>query len=555
MIRHLACLLLAVSCTTQFAHAAPPSIPKALVVVGPWGDMFRWREAMHAGGVLYEEALRVMNVYHGGVRVYGLPQTAEQLAGYSTVVLVNMDAPTLGEKNLALLRDFVHGGGGLVVLGGEWAFQRGGYADTVLAEMLPVEMPAEDRIPVNRAGDALQLAASSSLPQDLDFAAAPRSYYAHTLAAKPGTIVELHVGDRPAIVSGKFGEGRVTACGLTIHGKSSADATPFWDWAEWPRLLGHVVDATASTRAPADMAASSLKPLSAEEISQVQLRFQPLTAEFAERFAASPTAPAAAALFDQLFADKPVRVKITPAVVAALASFAQPEWEKPLLKWTDSLNPEAAHRNAAIELLGAARGTGAGSRLLELLADTDVAPAALDGLRRLDDPKHLPLLLSLYERNLAAADFRTYGTPGAFSPGALRSGIVAVRAAAALYALGDPQGTARLAGLFREIRLLRRIHSNAAKRRVGDTDAQGQAIRANIIKKAEDLSELNTYLLEVAGPIPVRARAAFIDYAQSAADDSEIHWLTAGLLRSTDQDWSPLAGAKDGIVRRIAGLK
>ncbi len=555
MIRTFFSLLIALVAAANVAVAAPPSLPKALVVVGPWGDLFRWREAMHAGGVPYEEAYRVMNVYHGGVRMYGLPQTAEQLGTFSTVVLANMDAPTLGEKNLAMLRDFVQNGGGLVVLGGEWAFQRGGYAGTPLAEMLPVEMPAEDRIPVNRDGEVLQLSETSSLPKDLAFTVSPRSFYAHTLTPKSGATVELRVGDRPAIASGTFGKGRVVACGLTIHGKPPTGTTAFWDWADWPRLLGHIVDTSAVGRPATELAKPSVKPLSADEISQVQTRFEPLTAEFAERFAAAPSAPAAAVLFEQLFGDQPTRINLTRPIVAGLLRFAEPSWEKQLLKWSDSLNPQATHRSAAVELLGASRGPAAGARLVELLQDVDVSDAALDGLRRLDDPKHLPLLQSFYERNVAAADFRMYGKPGAFAIPHTRQGIAAVRAAAALYALGDPQGTARLAGLYREIRLLRRIHANAAKRRVGENDAQGQAIREGIIKKADDLRALEAYLLDVVGPVPPRARAGFVDYARSATDDAEIRLVTTGLLASPADDWSPLADAQDGIVRRIANLK
>ena len=36
----------------------PLVIPNALVVVGPWGDEFRWREALHAQGIGYDDAYR-----------------------------------------------------------------------------------------------------------------------------------------------------------------------------------------------------------------------------------------------------------------------------------------------------------------------------------------------------------------------------------------------------------------------------------------------------------------------------------------------------------------
>lgn len=186
MNRTLYTLVAVLSLFTASTHAAdaPAALPKALVVVGPWGDMFRWREAMHSGGLLYEDAYRAMNVYHGGVRMYGLPQTPEQFAGYSTVVLANMDALALGPKWLAMLREFVDQGGGLVVLGGEWAYTRGGYADTPLAEMLPVDMPPEHQIPVDRAGTLLKAEATSTWPSDYAFDKSPRAFYSQTLVPR-----------------------------------------------------------------------------------------------------------------------------------------------------------------------------------------------------------------------------------------------------------------------------------------------------------------------------------------------------------------------------------
>lgn len=525
---------------------------RALVVVGPWGDMFRWQPALHATGLMYDDAYRAMNVYHGGVRVYGLPATAEEYAKYSTIVLANMDAPTLGPKQLAMLQAFVERGGGLVVLGGEWAFARGGYADTALAEMLPVTMPEEYRIPVDRAGSLLAAGPTASWKADVSFGDQPRAYYTQTLVPKSGAVVELKAGDAPAIVSGRFGKGRVVACGLTIHGTAQEGQVPFWDWAEWPKVLGAAIDWSAADASAPPTAASSLKPLTEEDIRQVQFRFQPLTEEFVNRFAAAPTAQAAQVIFEHLFAAEPVRVPLTQAVVDGLARYAEPAWEKSLRRWCDSLNPESGHRNAAIELLGASRAPEAAAVIVPLLGDVDAQAAAIDGLRRLGDPQHIAILSALYDRLLPKTDFRNPDGKSANGPPAQRAGVAAVHAAAALYALGEPAGPARMAELYREIHLLRRIMANAAKRRVGDTDAQGQAIRKAIVEKRDDLRQLEAFLLRVAGPVPETGWQAFLEFARQATEPTEVRWTVEAMLRTADGDWSAASDAADGIVRRVA---
>ena len=162
---------------------------------------------MHAQGILYEDAYRAQNAYRGGVEIVGMPPDREALAAYSVVVIVNVDAPALGPKRLEALRQFVDGGGGLVVLGGEWAYGRGGYADTPLAEMLPATFADEYRIPVTADGALLKPDAASTWSWKLAFEQAPRAFYMHGLAPRKEAKVELRADNQPVLISGKFGEG------------------------------------------------------------------------------------------------------------------------------------------------------------------------------------------------------------------------------------------------------------------------------------------------------------------------------------------------------------
>jgi len=65
----------------------------------------------------------------------------DRLPSFDAVVLQDFDAQPYGlEKYLDDLRHYVHGGGGLVMVGGQKSFVAGGYAGTPLADVLPVQL-------------------------------------------------------------------------------------------------------------------------------------------------------------------------------------------------------------------------------------------------------------------------------------------------------------------------------------------------------------------------------------------------------------------------------
>jgi uncharacterized membrane protein len=70
-----------------------------------------------------------------------VPTTLDGLAAYSSVVLVDVPAVSLGITRMQILQAFVRDlGRGLVVSGGQNSYGLGGYADTPLEETLPVKM-------------------------------------------------------------------------------------------------------------------------------------------------------------------------------------------------------------------------------------------------------------------------------------------------------------------------------------------------------------------------------------------------------------------------------
>ena len=107
--------------------------PRVLVVGAP-----EEREAVARG--LESAGLTVEQTTPGA-----LPLTAQGLAEYAGVVVVNAPARSFAPQSLNALRAFVRDlGGGLVAVGGPQSYGVGGWLGTPLEEMLPVHMQVQD---------------------------------------------------------------------------------------------------------------------------------------------------------------------------------------------------------------------------------------------------------------------------------------------------------------------------------------------------------------------------------------------------------------------------
>ncbi|MBN1123191.1 MAG: VWA domain-containing protein, partial [Anaerolineae bacterium] len=118
---------------SAFAQVTGP--PTVLVVTGNPVESQNLEAALVGQGILVDRVISA-----------GFPGDLATLSGYQSVVLVNVPARDLGPRKMQLLQIYVRDlGGGLVVVGGEHAYAPGGYFDTPLEEMLPVEMQLKDQ--------------------------------------------------------------------------------------------------------------------------------------------------------------------------------------------------------------------------------------------------------------------------------------------------------------------------------------------------------------------------------------------------------------------------
>lgn len=78
--------------------------------------------------------------------IEGLPDTASGYIGYQAVILDNVHALYITEGQQEELQNYVSGGGGLLIVGGDSSLGRGDYYDTPLEEMLPVASDVRQRL-------------------------------------------------------------------------------------------------------------------------------------------------------------------------------------------------------------------------------------------------------------------------------------------------------------------------------------------------------------------------------------------------------------------------
>jgi uncharacterized membrane protein len=177
----------------------------------------------------------------------GFPETPEKLFTHNLLVFCDVDATSFTLRQKRMIVEYVKRGGGLLILGGHKSFERGGIRDSLFEELLPVTCAGGDLPPLKHspAGALLTKGADHPLNAYLDLSAQPACYYQHLFTPRPGAVTVLAAGDAPAVVAGRYGQGRVACVGLTCLGDPPEGQTPFWTWSAWTMFLRDLVWWTA----------------------------------------------------------------------------------------------------------------------------------------------------------------------------------------------------------------------------------------------------------------------------------------------------------------------
>ncbi len=535
-------------------------VPRALLVEGLWSDTTRLREAVREAGLPYDTAYKSRSAYwRPQDRLVGMPAEVEPYRKYAVIVLNNIDAETLTAERIAIIDRFVRAGGGLVIFGGHWVYDRGGYGGTALAEMLPVTMPPQRRIPAHRQGLPLHAAAEANWPLDYPFQAEPRAFYVQELAPKTESIVQLQAGELPAVVSGSYGKGRVVAMALTPHGEAGEGALAFWEWESWPRLFGQIIEWAAGGRPSGREMEQSQDAGDAilDDLLALELEPDALTPELLNTAMRQVNAQSASLLLRLALATDTRAIARLSLLLPHLLPFAEPGWGDQLEIASGRFNADLEERRAALILLGASRSSGSFATLSAALDDEPVRTAAAEGLGHLGDARAIPMLRNLYARAGEAALSDTF--VGEIDPEcyAREAAHTLLAAALGLYRLGEEKGVPRLLEAHQQAHLYHRIFRNAAKRRVLDKDTQGLAIKRQIIAQGQALESSLAHLYTAALPIPPSQIEALTARCLAPLSEEDLFLLehllqaSAGDTRFSAEEWKPLLNSSDGIIRRI----
>jgi uncharacterized membrane protein len=221
-----------------------------------YGEGLQWlRAALEADGYHVEHLPNHLAPTH-------FPTSLDDLRHYAAVILSDIGANTLLlhpdtferskllPNRLTLLRDYVAGGGGLVMVGGYLTFQgidaKARYAGTAVETALPVTLMAtDDRVEMPEG-----IAPHVTCADHPTVAGLPREWPAllgyNRVHAKPGATVVASVGADPLLVVGDHGQGRAVAFTSDCGPHWAPPAFVEWDgYARlWQGIIGWVSDKT-----------------------------------------------------------------------------------------------------------------------------------------------------------------------------------------------------------------------------------------------------------------------------------------------------------------------
>ena len=192
----------------------------------------------------------------------GFPDKPEDLFAYDGLIIGSEEASYFTPAQQAAIRDFAdRRGGGVMFLAGRFALSDGGYANTPMAEMMPLHLMPEKSFSRNfatvtlteagKASPILRLEDSSDA-NDARWKKMPQvANYAVMGAPKPGAVVLMDVGETgkrstPLLAIENYGHGRtaVLATSGTWRWQMLQDHTDMTHETFWQQLLRWLVTAT-----------------------------------------------------------------------------------------------------------------------------------------------------------------------------------------------------------------------------------------------------------------------------------------------------------------------
>ncbi|MCG2659950.1 MAG: glutamine amidotransferase, partial [Kiritimatiellae bacterium] len=166
------------------------------------------------------------------------PEDYDRMMAYDIVILSDIDAGTIGAEGIEMLREYVSNGGALLVLGGPFAFSS---EESEFAKMLPVQREAKGNLTPITNGKIRVAGDKSNILEGLSFSNNPACFWSHDLKPKNDSKVMLYAGNRPLMIIGNYGKGKIVVFLGSTLGTGKTEGIPFWEWQDWPACLSRAI--------------------------------------------------------------------------------------------------------------------------------------------------------------------------------------------------------------------------------------------------------------------------------------------------------------------------
>jgi len=171
------------------------------------------------------------------------PGTYEELFSFNTVVLSDVNFKAIGDIGFEMICDYVERGGSLLVVGGPYALGNGEFEGTRFLDVLPVSLSGPFDLKWAGKGKSWALKPAKEghpILKGVSFAQNPRVFWHHFVTPKAGAMVVLKAGDKPALITGRYGKGKVAVLTLSPTGLGGEGETQWWDWEGWFPLVKNI---------------------------------------------------------------------------------------------------------------------------------------------------------------------------------------------------------------------------------------------------------------------------------------------------------------------------
>ncbi len=231
----------------EFTHKKNGRLDILLISAGITPAKERWNleEILnkHFKGVNIEKVRYEYNPWRYKGKLEGSPPAFHKdLVKYDLIILQNWDTDALDKVYQSMLKDYVQGGGAILILGGYYSFGAAKLKNTILGDVLPFS--TRGYFDLREASSRTIKVKEGSFLEGVFKNSGPAVFWYHSVKPKPGAEVQVAGEDgKPLVITWPWGKGRVAAIAMTVLGSKEmlSGYSPFWESEGYEDFLTRVI--------------------------------------------------------------------------------------------------------------------------------------------------------------------------------------------------------------------------------------------------------------------------------------------------------------------------